>query len=163
MWEGETSQKTSDGVEEDRNGGRGEVDDSSTIPSFEWAEKETRARQRMNEILDHELKELQSIEKNIDYFVAMRRILLSELDRLESDRATLCSVEKGESSPDGTGVSPSTCPETPAIPHLRTVSLEPVYVPTIPRPPVPENSLPPYARQLQQLLLEMSSDDDDGE
>ncbi len=94
--------------------------------------------------------------------MTFRRILLSELDRLESDRATLCSVEKGESSPDGTGVSPSTCPETPAIPHLRTISLEPVYVPTIPRP-VPENSLPPYARQLQQLLLEMSSDDDDGE
>ncbi len=95
--------------------------------------------------------------------MTFRRILLSELDRLESDRVTLCPVEKSESSPDGAGVPPSTCPEILAIPHLRTASLEPVYVPTIPRPPVPENLLPPYARQLQQLLLEMSSDDDDGE
>ncbi len=97
--------------------------------------------------------------------MTFRRTLLSELDRLESDRATLCSVEKGESSPDGehSGKSPSTFPEIPAIPHLRTASLGPVYVPAIPRPYVPEASLPPYARQLQQLLLQMSSDDEDGE
>ncbi len=40
--------------------------------------------------------------------------------------------------------------------HLRTASLGPVYVPAIPRPYVPEASLPPYARQLQQLLLQMA-------
>ncbi len=98
-----------------------------------------------------------------DIYMTFRRILLSELDRLESGRATLCSVGKRESSPDGefSGESRSTFPEIPVIPHLRTVSLGPVYVPTIPRPPVPEASLPPYARQLQQLLLEMSSDDED--
>ncbi len=98
-----------------------------------------------------------------DIHITFRRILLSELDRLESDRATLCSVENDEGSPDGAGVSPSTFPEIHAIPHPRTVSLEPVYVSMAPRPPVPESSLPPYAQQLQQLLLEMSSDEDDGE
>ncbi len=98
-----------------------------------------------------------------DIYITFRRILLSELDHLGCDRASLCSVGKGEHAPDGelAGGSRSICSEIPATTHLRTVSLEPVYVPTIPRPPVPEDSLPQYARQLQQLLLEMSSDEED--
>ncbi len=40
----------SEGVEVNRNGGSSEADDSSTIPSFEWVDKEIRTRQKINEV-----------------------------------------------------------------------------------------------------------------
>ncbi len=55
-----SSQKTSEGIEENRNGGSGEVDDSyNTNPSFGWVEKEIGTRQEMNEVRDDSVHNLE--------------------------------------------------------------------------------------------------------